>query len=260
MTNQNDILDKHSMYSYPGEEILKNNFDIHDSNLLAQKEAEICASRLFVFNFVFNSENQEERIDELKEYFLSCKDVSPEMEKEYITVLNALDEIEKIITSIKMKSIFSFDMLSILNKYLLGELYPFAGDKRWEDTTKHNMTYCRASYIINELDRAFEYIRDNFNKTFDENIPSFLADTYNILHMVHPFREGNTRTLKMYMKIIMYKKNMQSENKYFIDYSKIPDNEMKDAIIISDYKVELGPLTKVFEKSLGMNTKKKGGI
>ena len=53
---------------------------------------------------------------------------------------------------------------------------------------------------------------------------------------------------------------MQSENKYFIDYSKIPENKMKDAIIIGDYKVELGPLTKVFEKALGMKSKKKGGI
>ena len=42
-----------------------------------------------------------------------------------------------------------------------------------------------------------------------------------------------------------------------VDGANISPTFSKD---ITDYKVELGPLTKVFEKSLGMDVKKKGGI
>ena len=258
MQENSNLFEKHSMYCYENEDVLKNNFNLHDNDSLAKKEAEICGNKLFVFNFVFNDIDPYKRIEDLKKYFDICKNYSDDLTKENEYVQTILKEIEEILDLLKAKSIFSFEVISMLNSYLLKDIYPFAGEKRWEDTTKYNITYCRASYISDQLERAFKQIKEKFNNLDIESIPSFLAETYSDLHIIHPFREGNTRALKMYMKLLMYKRNQKEESPCLIDYSSIEDSSMKKAIIVSDYTADTRLLEDAFRDSLIRINKKKG--
>ena len=47
------------------------------------------------------------------------------------------------------------------------------------------------------------------------------------LNVLHPFREGNGRTIREFIRELAYK------NKYIIDYSKIDSEEMLDAMMKS---------------------------
>ena len=84
----------------------------------------------------------------------------------------------------------SFEMLAAIHKYLFGEIYDFAGDVRCVNISKGNFRFAPVMY----LQAAIDNIEKMPQSTFDEIIE---------MNIAHPFREGNGRSTRIWLDIIM---------------------------------------------------------
>lgn len=102
-----------------------------------------------------------------------------------------------------------------IHKYIFGDIYDFAGEIRDESIHKTNEPYfpgvtpfCYPSFIFDNLSDLLSKMHNHIQriKTREELI-NFLASYYIEINMVHPFREGNGRTLRTYMKLFVHEVN-----------------------------------------------------
>ena len=151
-----------------------------------------------------------------------------------------LDETEASITYLALNKLmlenqdFKFDVIYYLNihKAIFSSIYPFAGDIRMENITKDNTTFCRPEYIVNYLSYLLEEMEKKSRRitSIDEYI-TFLAHYYSELNLVHPFREGNGRTLREFLRqMVEYLNKYLNFEPLELDYSKV-DGILRKKII-----------------------------
>ena len=85
-------------------------------------------------------------------------------------------------------------MLVAIHKYLFGEIYDFAGDVRRVNISKGNFRFAPVMY----LQAAIDNIEKMPQSTFDE-----IVEKYVEMNIAHPFREGNGRSTRIWLNIIM---------------------------------------------------------
>ena len=85
-------------------------------------------------------------------------------------------------------------MLAAIHKYLFGEIYDFAGDVRCVNISKGNFRFAPVMY----LQAAIDNIEKMPQSTFDEIIEKYVE-----MNIAHPFREGNGRSTRIWLDIIM---------------------------------------------------------
>jgi cell filamentation protein len=111
------------------------------------------------------------------------------------------------------------DMLQGLQQihgYLFGGLYDFAGQIRDVNIAKGNFRFAPLQYLDNTL-KTIEKMPES---TLDE-----IVDKYVEMNVAHPFREGNGRSTRIWLDLIL-KKNL----KLCVDWSKINKNDYLDAM------------------------------
>jgi len=98
----------------------------------------------------------------------------------------------------------NFDFYKSLHRQLFCDLYEWAGTLRTINISKKGTAFCK----VDELERLGElkfqrlaemnYLKDlNRDDFLDE-----LTELYNDLNMLHPFREGNGRTLRLFITLL----------------------------------------------------------
>jgi len=97
--------------------------------------------------------------------------------------------------------------LQQIHGYLFGGLYDFAGQIRTLNIAKGGFQFAMARFLPETLKRI-ERMPEN---TFDE-----IADKYVEINVAHPFMEGNGRSARIWLDLIL-KKNL----KLCVDWSKI---------------------------------------
>lgn len=149
---------------------------------------------------------------------------------------------EEKISKIKAKELFetgyldnlepgTFETLSKIHKYLFDEIYYFAGEIRKENIAKGNFRFAPLSYIIPALENAEKMPQS----TYDEIIEKYVE-----MNIVHPFREGNGRSTRIWLDLILKK-----ELKLVIDWSKVNKEDYLLAMERSPIKdVEIKELLK----------------
>ena len=115
----------------------------------------------------------------------------------------------------KMKS-GTTECLHQIHAYLFGGLYDFAGQIRSKTISKGGTLFCRAEYLMQNL-AIIEQMPEN---TFDE-----IADKYVEMNMAHPFMEGNGRSTRIWLDLILKKRL-----KMCVDWSKINKNDYLEAM------------------------------
>ena len=88
----------------------------------------------------------------------------------------------------------SFEMLAAIHEYLFGEIYDFAGKVRNVNIAKGNFRFAPVMY----LQVAIENVEKMPQSTFDEIIEKYVE-----MNIAHPFREGNGRSTRIWLDIIM---------------------------------------------------------
>jgi cell filamentation protein len=113
----------------------------------------------------------------------------------------------------------SIKCLQQIHAYLFGGLYDFAGQIRTLNISKGGFRFAPAQY----LDHSLKVIERMPETTFDE-----IADKYVEMNVVHPFMEGNGRSTRIWLDL-MLKRTL----KKCVDWSKISKNDYMNAMIIS---------------------------
>ena len=139
---------------------------------------------------------------------------------------------EREITSVRMANAKinvikgNFDLLHLrkIHKYMFGDIYEWAGKIRWVNIAKGNM-FCNYEFIESNADILFRELKqENFLKNAsNEQIPLRLSYYLSEINVLHPFREGNGRTQRLFIEYL-------AENAgYNVDFSQVTDKQMIQA-------------------------------
>ena len=124
-----------------------------------------------------------------------------------------LEEIERKIVLAKLyelrqnKKIGKFDIYHFLSihKFLFEDIYPFAGKIRSEDIAKDSFRFAKWEYIEDQLNGLLTKLsKDNLKNLSREEISKKLAYYMSELNVLHPFREGNGRTIREFIRQLAY--------------------------------------------------------
>lgn len=126
-------------------------------------------------------------------------------EEERITKLKALELFDT--NKINEFKVGTFNGLSKIHNYLFSDIYEFAGKIRKENISKGNFRFASALYLEDVLSKIDEMPQ----KTFDDIIKKYIE-----MNIAHPFREGNGRSTRIWLDIILKK-----EINKVVDWNKI---------------------------------------
>lgn len=118
--------------------------------------------------------------------------------------------------------------LKQIHAYLFGGLYDFAGLIRTVNISKGGFKFAMAEYLSETLDK----IEKMPEATFDQ-----IADKYVEMNVAHPFREGNGRTTRIWLDLIL-KRSL----KKCVDWSQIDKKAYLDAMeesVIDSTKIKV---------------------
>lgn len=101
----------------------------------------------------------------------------------------------------------TFESLAKIHKYLFDKIYDFAGELRRVNISKGNFRFAPLMY----LDVALQSIDKMPQSTFDE-----IVEKYVEMNVAHPFREGNGRSTRIWLDLMLKK-----EIGYVVDWSKV---------------------------------------
>lgn len=149
--------------------------------------------------------------------------------EEKISKLKAIELFEnKVIYDLKVGT---FESLAFIHKYLFDEIYDFAGEIRTVNIAKGNFRFAPVMY----LKSALEHIDNMLQSNFDE-----IVEKYVEMNIAHPFREGNGRSARIWLDLILKKELGQ-----VVDWSKIDKEDYLLAMERSPIKsVEIKALLK----------------
>ena len=98
--------------------------------------------------------------------------------------------------------------LQQIHKYIFGGLYDFAGKIRDKNISKGGFRFANALYL-NEILPKIEQMLEN---TFEEIIAKYVE-----MNIAHPFMEGNGRTMRIWLDLILKKRLNKVINWQFVD-------------------------------------------
>ncbi len=141
--------------------------------------------------------------------------------------LNITDEIElskteEKITKLKALSLYdtgeintievgTFKGLAEIHKYLFNDIYAFAGQMRTVNIAKGNFRFASVLYLKDILKTIDAMPEDNYDN---------IIKKYVEMNVAHPFREGNGRSTRIWLDLIL-KKNLGM----VIDWRKVNKEE-----------------------------------
>lgn len=105
----------------------------------------------------------------------------------------------------------TYKTLVEIHKYLFDDIYEFAGQMRDVNIAKSNFRFASVMY----LQAALENIEKMPQSTFDE-----IVEKYVEMNVAHPFREGNGRSARIWLDLILKK-----EIGYVVDWSKVDKDD-----------------------------------
>lgn len=124
---------------------------------------------------------------------------------------------------------FDSNHIKQIHKYLFEDVYPFAGQFRTENIAKGEFRFAQFEYIEAELESLLnklkkeEYLQGLNKKDLATKLAYYLAE----LNVLHPFREGNGRTNREFIRQLALK------NGYQLDLKKAKAEEILEASIES---------------------------
>ena len=98
--------------------------------------------------------------------------------------------------------------LQQIHKYIFDGLYDFAGKIRDKNISKGGFRFANALYL-NEILPKIEQMPEN---TFEEIIAKYVE-----MNIAHPFMEGNGRTMRIWLDLILKKRLNKVINWQFVD-------------------------------------------
>ena len=130
-------------------------------------------------------------------------------EEERITKLKALELFDT--NKINEFEVGTTKGLSDIHKYLFSDIYEFSGKIRDVNLAKGSFRFAPAMYLEDALKKIDDMPEDNF----DDIIKKYIE-----MNVAHPFREGNGRSTRIWLDMILKK-----ELGKVIDWGKVDKEE-----------------------------------
>lgn len=106
--------------------------------------------------------------------------------------------------------------LQHIHEYLFGRLYDFAGQIRVKDISKGGFRFASCLYLEDVLKKIDEMPED----TFEQIVAKYVE-----MNIAHPFMEGNGRSMRIWLDLILKKRLNQC-----IDWVKIDKSDYLNAM------------------------------
>ena len=105
----------------------------------------------------------------------------------------------------------TFDTLAKIHKKLFEDIYYFAGKLREENISKGNFRFASALYLREAVASVEKMPQSNFNE---------IIEKYVEMNVAHPFREGNGRSMRLWLDHIF-----KIEICKVVDWSRVDKNK-----------------------------------
>lgn len=129
-------------------------------------------------------------------------------------------------------SVGTFDGLAKIHKYLFEDIYEFAGEVREVNIAKGGFRFASIMY----LDSALENIDKMPQTTFDEIIEKYVE-----MNVAHPFREGNGRSTRIWLDLILKKElgkvidwSRVDKEDYLLAMERSPIKDIEIKVLLKD--------------------------
>lgn len=122
----------------------------------------------------------------------------------------------------------TFAGLAFIHTYLFEDIYPFAGKIREVNLAKGGFRFAPLMYLKPSLD----HIDTMPQGSFDEIIEKYVE-----MNIAHPFREGNGRTTRIWLDLILKK-----ELKQVVNWSQVDKEEYLSAMqrsVVKDLEIKV---------------------
>ena len=155
--------------------------------------------------------------------------------EEEITLIKQMELLKKPI-----KGNFTKAHLMNIHKFIFEDIYSFAGKIRREQISKADTVFYPPNLIDRELNNVFAKIKEKkiFKETDKEAVLDNFAYVMAELNIIHPFREGNGRTIREFVRV-MAKRMGYNLNWGNVDKEKLLEASMQS---VDNYKVLISVL------------------
>lgn len=124
-----------------------------------------------------------------------------------------------------------FSALKAIHKYLFEDIYDFAGQIRTVNIAKGNFRFAPLMYLEAALSNIDKMPQSNFEE---------IVEKYVEMNIAHPFREGNGRSMRIWLDHIL-----KTETAQVVDWSKVDKEDYLLAMERSPIKdIEIKQLLK----------------
>lgn len=139
----------------------------------------------------------------------------------------------------------TFKGLSEIHEYLFSEIYDFAGKIRSVNVAKGNFRFAPVMY----LEHSLKHIDQMPQSSFEEIIKKYVE-----MNIAHPFREGNGRSTRIWLDILLKSElqkvvdwNLIDKSEYLSAMERSPINDLEIRYLISNALTD-----KIFDRELYM--------
>ena len=101
----------------------------------------------------------------------------------------------------------TFESLSEIHKFLFEDIYDFAGEIRTVNIAKGNFRFAPVMYLAEAIKNIDEMPQSGFEQ---------IIEKYVEMNIAHPFREGNGRSMRIWLDLMLKK-----EIKKVVDWSRV---------------------------------------
>ena len=156
-----------------------------------------------------------------------------------LTMLRILELVDKPI-----QGKFDLQHLCLIHRYIFQDVYDWAGEIRKVDIAKGSM-FCNVKFIESQAAEIFKKLKseDYLQGLNEENTASRLAYYFSETNALHPFREGNGRSQREFIRTLTLHIG------YVINFAKVSKEEMLKASKDS-FLCDYGKMEQLFKKCI----------
>lgn len=148
-----------------------------------------------------------------------------------------LDAYERVVTADRLRALslralkgsYNLEHLCAIHKFIFQYVYPFAGELREEDISKGSFRFAHVRYLkdqtnqlLNELKQE-KLLKGMPKHIFLDRLTHYLTE----LNVLHPFREGNGRVQREFIR------SLALESNYIINWENTTAEDILNAMIES---------------------------
>ena len=174
--------------------------------------------------------------------------------EEKITKLKAIELFDS--GKIDEFEVGTFKGLSCIHEYLFSDIYSFAGKIRKENISKGNFRFASCLY----LESVLKSIDAMPEKNFDDIIKKYIE-----MNIAHPFREGNGRSTRIWLDLILKKElnkvvdwRKVSKEDYLLAMERSPVKDIEIKMLLKDALTDKINDRQVFMKGIDVSYQYEG--